>query len=480
MWASVVTSTCLRSSHPDSRPPERPDDAPLLERWPELIAAHAGLQHAELRPAVLPLLNLLLEQHRKRPFDNYWESRVVALRDRCKSLMETDKYPLAGGSSPKAQWISSRIENAADHPSSPASRWSFRDGSVSHLGGEGDGYLYFQSPLRGAFKVDAEVTTSRWTESRLMYHGNWAGSEYTKTMITLGSLISQGTGPKIEPILEFDEWCRLLLDVQPNKATWFINDRQIHELTLPDKTDPWLALTTSANHSGQARKVRITGSPEIPTEIDLSANVELLGWSASLYGDPMNPSNNRRYNQSNEAWKISSGEIVGTKFDLVRNQQRQSLLRYHRPIAEDAEVSYEFFYTPGETHVHPALGRIAFLLDDDGVKLHVLTDFDSDRIGLRPDNAIEDPSHHRVEGKIPLKSKEWNRLQLKLVGDQVQLILNGVDIYQSPVANWNQRQFGLFHYANQTDVRVRNVILRGDWPKTLPALNEQELSEPKP
>ena len=459
---------------------ELPDDAPLLERWPELIAAHAGLQHAELRPAVLPLLNLLLEQHRKRPFDNYWESRVVALRDRCKSLMETDKYPLAGGSSPKAQWISSRIENAADHPSSPASRWSFRDGSVSHLGGEGDGYLYFQSPLRGAFKVDAEVTTSRWTESRLMYHGNWAGSEYTKTMITLGSLISQGTGPKIEPILEFDEWCRLLLDVQPNKATWFINDRQIHELTLPDKTDPWLALTTSANHSGQARKVRITGSPEIPTEIDLSANVELLGWSASLYGDPMNPSNNRRYNQSNEAWKISSGEIVGTKFDLVRNQQRQSLLRYHRPIAEDAEVSYEFFYTPGETHVHPALGRIAFLLDDDGVKLHVLTDFDSDRIGLRPDNAIEDPSHHRVEGKIPLKSKEWNRLQLKLVGDQVQLILNGVDIYQSPVANWNQRQFGLFHYANQTDVRVRNVILRGDWPKTLPALNEQELSEPKP
>ena len=457
-----------------------PDDTPTLERWPELIAANAGLQHAELRPAVLPLLNLLLEQHRKRPFDNYWETRIVALRDRCQSLTDTDKYPVAGGSSPKGQWISSRIENAEIHPASPASRWSFRDGTVTHLGGEGDGYLYFQSPLRGSFKLDAEVTTSRWTETRLMYHTNWAGTEHTQSMITLGNLTAQSQGPKIQPILEFDECCRLQLDVQPNKATWFINDRQVHELTLPDKTDPWLALTTSANHSGQARKVRITGSPEIPTEIDLSATEDLPGWSASLYGDPMNPANNRRFNQSAEAWKFSNGEIVGAKFDHVRNQQRQSLLRYHRPVAEDAELSYEFFYAPGETHVHPALGRIAFLLDEDGVKLHVLTDQDSERIGLRPDNAIDDAEHRRVEGKVPLKSKEWNRLQLKLVGDQVQLILNGVDIYQSPVANWNQRQFGLFHYANQTDVRVRNVILRGDWPKTLPELNEQELSETKP
>ncbi len=458
-----------------------PDDAPALERWPELIAAHAGFQHAELRPAVLPLLNLLLEQHRKRPFDNYWESRVVAMRDRCKSLMETDQYPRAGSLSPKSQWISSRTENAGDHPWSPASRWSFRDGIVTHLGGEGDGALYFQSPLRGSFKVDAEVTTSRWTESRLMYHGTWAGSEYTKTMITIGNLTTQTQGPKIEPILEFDEWCRLTMDVQPNKATWFINDRQVHELTLPDKTDPWLALTTSANHSGQVRKVRITGSPEIPTEIDLSTTEGLTGWTASLYGDPMMTQNNRqRFDQSHEAWKISNGEIVGTKFDRVRNQQRQSVLLYHHPIAEDAEISYDFFYTPGETHVHPALGRIAFLLDDDGVKLHVLTDFDSERIGLRPDNAIDDPSHRRLEGKIKLKPKEWNRLQLRLVGDEVQLILNGVDIYQSPVANWNQRQFGLFHYANQTDVRVRNVILRGDWPKNLPELKDQELSETKP
>jgi hypothetical protein len=44
----------------------------------------------------------------------------------------------------------------------------------------------------------------------------------------------------------------------------------------------------------------------------------------------------------------------------------------------------------------------------------------------------------------------------------------------------NQRQLGLFHYADETDVRVKNVIYRGNWPKTLPSLRDQELSSDGP
>jgi hypothetical protein len=307
-----------------------------------------------------------------------------------------------------------------------------------------------------------------------MYHGHWAGPEYSKAMIELGTLHSKSQGPKLEPILEFDEWCRLKLDVAPNRATYFINDRQVHELTLPDKADPWLALTTSGNHSGQARKVRVVGTPEIPAELELSAGDELSGWTASLYGDFMgNP--NSPNDRSNDAWKISHGEIAGTKFVKIRNQTHQSVLRYHRPLAEDGVVSYEFFYVKDETLVHPALGRIAFLLQPEGVNLHVLTDADSDRFGMRPDNEIQETSHRRGPETIPLKDNDWNQLELNLVGDQVRLKLNGVEICEAPVATWNQRQFGLFHYANQTDVRVRNVVYRGEWPKSLPDVKDQEL-----
>ena len=461
--------------------PTLPDDAPHAERWPEFVAGHAGLQHAELRSATLPLLASLVDQLRKRPFDPAWETRLVALRDRCKGLMETDQFPLVGGASPKRQWISSRIERVDTHAWGPASRWSFRDRAVAHVGGEGDGYLYFQSPLRGSFRVESEVSTSRWTETRLMYHGNWAGPEYSKTMIGLGSLISQSTGPKLEPALEFDEWCRLELEIQPNKATWSIKGRQVHEMLLPDQPDPWLALTTSGNYSGQARNVRITGTPEIPVALELSSGDDLTGWTASLYNDPMQGRNNSgSEDSSNFAWRVTSGEIVGTKFDRVRNQQRQSLLQYHRPLAEDAELSYEFYYVKGATHVHPSLGRLAYLLEPEGVKVHVMTDADSDRRGLRPDNEIPGTTSLPATASIALNENGWNQLQLSLVGDRLRLKLNGKDVYDANVPAWNQRQFGLFHYANQTDVRVRNVIYRGEWPKTLPEWKDQELSGTTP
>jgi hypothetical protein len=31
-----------------------------------------------------------------------------------------------------------------------------------------------------------------------------------------------------------------------------------------------------------------------------------------------------------------------------------------------------------------------------------------------------------------------------------------------------QRTFGLFHYADATGLRVRNVTYRGEWPRQLP------------
>ncbi len=40
------------------------------------------------------------------------------------------------------------------------------------------------------------------------------------------------------------------------------------------------------------------------------------------------------------------------------------------------------------------------------------------------------------------------------------------------------RQFGLFRYSNKTECRVRKLVYRGDWPKTLPSIDEQELASP--
>ena len=41
-----------------------------------------------------------------------------------------------------------------------------------------------------------------------------------------------------------------------------------------------------------------------------------------------------------------------------------------------------------------------------------------------------------------------------------------------------ERFFGLFRWSNKTKTRVRNITWRGEWPKLLPPVEEQQLAYP--
>jgi Protein of unknown function (DUF1583) len=137
-------------------------------------------------------------------------------------------------------------------------------------------------------------------------------------------------------------------------------------------------------------------------------------------------------------------------------------------MLEDGEIAYEFFHEPGKAIAHPTMDRLAFLLEPDGVKVHRLTDAQHERTGLAPDNAAVEPENRRGPASLPLKAGEWNRLQVTLSGDKVALRLNGQLIYERMLETTNQRLFGLFHYADETEARFRKVTYRGEWPRTLP------------
>jgi hypothetical protein len=162
-------------------------------------------------------------------------------------------------------------------------------------------------------------------------------------------------------------------------------------------------------------------------------------------------------------------------------------------------VSYEFFYDPetkvpvpadpnqraygqpiapafvaGQTLVHPALDRLVCLIEPDGVKVHWLTDGRWDRTGLLPGNSTAEPG--RGPQKLTLKSRDWNAVNLAVEGDTLTISLNGELVFTRPIESTNLRHFGLFHYVNESSVRVRNVRYRGDWPKTLPTVEQQELA----
>ena len=75
-----------------------------------------------------------------------------------------------------------------------------------------------------------------------------------------------------------------------------------------------------------------------------------------------------------------------------------------------------------------------------------------------------------------MKADDWNRVRLTLRGATLTLNLNGQLVYERALEPANQRTFGLFHYVDTSEVRVRNVVMRGEWPKSLPPVADQELA----
>ena len=279
---------------------------------------------------------------------------------------------------------------------------------------------------------------------------------------------------------DLGDWYAFRLVVKGGRMTVYAKGQKIHEQAIAGESDPWLAIFAGGNLSTGVRNLKISGKPVIPRQILLTGSSDLTGWISDYYNETT---------QGDEAvWRKRGDEIVGRKLrneatPIITDQfgnseskpaettpggKHETVLRYARPIAEDGEVEYEFFDDPGQVEVHPAIGRLAFLLDPDGVKIHRITDGKHERSGLDPANASDVPTDRRGSGKLPLKLKGWNRVKLAIKGDEVSLTLNGDLVYVHKIESTNQREFGLFHYADQTEARIRNVSYQGAWPLALP------------
>src|SRR5262249_21645558 len=202
----------------------------------------------------------------------------------------------------------------------------------------------------------------------------------------------------------------------------------------------------------------------VPETLAISNQYELSGWLADYYEETPGPMGG--------SWEKRGEEIFGRANTFNKGDKTESVLQYHRPLLEDGQISYEFYYEPGKAHTEPALDRLTCLLDPDGVQVHQTSDDRYDRSGLVGGNTTVEPANRRGPEKLPLKAKAWNRIDLILSGNKVTLKLNDVEIYQRELDAGNQRFFGLFHYADETEVRVRNVTYSGKWPRQLPAASE--------
>lgn len=443
-------------------------EASAVDRWPDLLAAVEAARYPETRFESGRLLEEAVNQSiRRNPIDD-WDHLVRTLRDQARWLVEQDAWNASKINYPTPkQWIpgsavSARQRGAGITPG----KWLSSPGELRHFAGRTEDLIYFQSPLRGDFEMECELSFLGWRELNVLYGGQYNSPLYTLNEVRLGRISGQLSNGQLEqPLKPLGQAFDYKLIVKDGVISAFVNGEKIHERRLPVDFDPWLAIHSPSRNSGTVRQVRITGTPSIPKELDLLA-VDHLG--EAWRGD--------YYNQNEMLWRKDGEELTSDKIPNLSGRKQQTLVQYHRPLAEDSELDYEFYYDAGSAAVHPALDRLAMLVESDGVNVHWLTDLQFDQSSLEPGNVTTEKDNRRGPQKLPLKAKDWNQARLKLIGNVVTLAVNGVEVYQRELDSTNNRTFGLFHFADETQARVRNVRYRGNWPLTLPPLGAQELA----
>ena len=375
--------------------------------------------------------------------------------------------------------VSARTEAAGAVPM----WWIGHDGQIAHLCGPDASHLYLKYPLVGEFDVTCDAWLGSWGECDLgyggiVYHGLNLGND--TQIMSVGNRVDSVHKP--DPPEVQNRYNQIRLEIKPDKVRYYVNGYFIHEEPKPSSASPWLFIHCDKVWLTALQNLKITGNPVIPREITMVKGDSLLGWVTEFYGehqpnrDPDRVSNNES-GQPTETpdfdWWAKEGVIHGRHqalSGLGKPTVQQSRLHYDRPVQDGERIKYEFWYESGiaGTDVAPAFDRLAFLFDSEGVKLHWMTDGSTPEDaygGLAADNVLVEPSIQH--GKVDLKDRAWNSVEVSLKDSIVTLSLNESVVAVRKLESENSRQFGFYHDKNATAVQVRNIVLTGDWPEML-------------
>ncbi|MCA9052736.1 MAG: DUF1583 domain-containing protein [Planctomycetaceae bacterium] len=442
---------------------------------PEVMVIRAAAHRPRLALAAYQLSQRLVEDARDKKRSSDWQEEASILRGYTETLLARHRELDSPGRSQLTQWsvvpyLKPQDRATGRRPSS----WTYRRGSVTHDAGDTWGQLFFQSPLRGKFEIVADRSLYGYREVALSYGLHAAAPSYDLKAIDVTTVMHGNRQVKPLPKLPQLGWkSEFRIQVDGAKISTSVAGQALHEETLAKPPAPWIMLQAHTPQSlSFVHNLRILGEPEIPDELDLLESWNLGLWRGDYYLGSLSSDGS----DENAAWRPVGDELFGNLRQDRTIAHRESLVAYQRPMLEDGTIRYEFFYVPGEFEVHPVVGQSAFLLSSDGVMRHELTNAEYEADGRAPNNAAP-LSGPAVQPS--LKPDDWNLVQLSLAGNRLTISVNEVEVAQVDVPEPNsERFFGLFRYANLTKARVRSIRYRGNWPKSLPAVADQELAIP--
>lgn len=375
-------------------------------------------------------------------------------------------------------WVSANDQRAGGRTTgADEAVWLTHEDHVKRLAGPGDDLLLLRYPLAGTFELKGEIAELEHGGGGLTFGG--VAFDANAKAFTLMEAQRGHSVDRVWPFVapkEHRMFNRVNLRSDGTKVVYLSNLHPGFTSSVETcSSSPWLGLRAFGDGRIIFRNLELVGEPTIPREVRLVNAADLRGWTSSYaeaspkFVKPF-PTRTDDTVFPDPIWQSVDGAIQCTAAaDAEPDQVAQSHLAYIRPCLEEETISYEFFYEEGKTTAHPTLGRLAFLIEPRGVRLHWLTRNETEWTGLETDNAVIEPLNRRGSGKLALKSGDWNTVSVELSRGKVSLSLNDEEIYERPLDDLSGRHFGIYHDRNQSSVQVRNVVLTGDWPEKLTA-----------
>ncbi|MCU0712328.1 MAG: DUF1583 domain-containing protein [Pirellula sp.] len=446
-----------------------------LHQTADFVVATRASSIPGLRDLSLKILDRIQELDREQrtrtqdPSLIKWSKRLIG-----DLQILRDQTIVAQSINPAPQWtpldFGNQRHGTYEHMANQFSSWVVNRGKAVHYGSDLPSPMIFQSPLRGKFEVLADRTTWDRQEVSIMYAMHAAEPKYDLSAVSVTNHISMfDRGSKME-IPEFldKSRARFRIVVDNDKITTYTNDVEIYEHSTLESSAPWLMLeAVYPDFRCEVENLRIVGSPTIPEELVLTSSTGVEAWDGSLFGNSISKNENEGAN-----WRFNNNEVNG--FSYYSDPYRENYIRYLRPMLEDGIVEYDFWYDEN-SEVHPAIGGQALLLKKDGLFLHQITLLNRDKSDLLSSNAVPlDPPSKPID----LKSGDWNRVKLELKGDNLSVVVNDIVIGSVLVKDPARlRHIGMLHFGGK-QAQFRNMRYRGEWPKTLPPVEEQILAKP--
>ncbi len=355
---------------------------------------------------------------------------------------------------------------------------------LENVGGFAQSDLWLRYPLEGDFSFELEVDRNATVRPSLSIAGmNFLVTTYN-TNDHYGEIQSEAFAEYFRSSLEKiadDQPIRISAVVAAGTLKFKVNEEEVYSQPTPEGP-LWVGIQANQSSSASSN-IKLSGQPKIARQVTLIGTDSLRHWSGVYYGQslPATPMvEPKKKGEDNDmhyfsaglsatrikelSWTTKDGELISGE-SSSSGPGNQSVIQLTRPLGTGEKLEYEFYYEPGKFEVHPTLGRTAFMLRPDGLHQHWMTENNT---------SWSTPNDYevKIEGAVPLslKSDAWNKVVVETSADRLKLILNDQTIFDQP---WDYStpgaNFGLFHYRDKTQVRVRNAQLSGPWPEQLPA-----------